>query len=118
MNNETEQLSEFDQIIQPLDIMINLIYHQSITPQISKLIKLYGLDTLKNQNSLNNINEIVKSNIETILMNLSKTYLKKLRCVYSNDGVVYYIFSTLYSLFTQNIELTLSNSHTKKRSSN
>lgn len=98
-----DQLSHFDQLIQPLNIMIEIVFTKYCAAAVAKLKENYK-DSVKNNNtSIDQIKEILTNGNKIVLQSISPTYLTKLKNVYSEDGIIFYIESGLKQLIDRQI---------------
>lgn len=106
--NILKETTEFETLIQPLSIMINLIYDREIKYLIPAHFSKYGDISLINSGALDEINTIIKTNVKHCLTMVSKTYMKKLNHIFNNDGIIYYIYTSMYNSITTDIEKLIS----------
>jgi len=89
---ETETLSEFDIVLQPLDIIMNLVYDNVIKQNLITLYDKYKKDIVKNKSATEEIKEIINDNSKFMLSLLSKRYRRRLLQFYNYDGLAYYMY--------------------------
>lgn len=98
------QLTEFNQLINPVDTMIALIYKRELKFIILEFFHKYGDTSLSNKGALEEMDSIIKKFVFRTISNISKKYRKKLRLVLTDDGIIYYIYSNFYNLVIIELE--------------
>jgi len=106
---ETQNVNEFDIILQPLDIIMNLVYDNVIKVNISTLYNKYKNDVITNKSATDEIKEIINDNSKYMLSLLSKRYRKRLLQFYNFDGLAYYIYVHTNRLTMAYLEELMSN---------
>jgi len=94
----TETVSDFDNKIIPLENIIKLIYNRESSTYINELYRKYSHECLINESSIKELDEIIKKFTKKTLSMFSSQYLDSLN-FFSNDGLIYYIYSIYYELF-------------------
>ncbi len=89
---ETEAEIGFDIILQPLDIIMNLVYDNVIKSNLSTLYDTYKKDVIINKSATETIKEIINDNSKYVLSLLSRRYRKRLLQFYNYDGLSYYVY--------------------------
>lgn len=89
---QTENASEFEAVLQPLDIIINLVFDNQVTAEIGELYSKYKDDLGKTKSSRTDIKTIINNCSKHSLILLSKRYRKRLLQFYSTDGLAYYTY--------------------------
>ena len=97
------QSTPFDQLIQPLDIMIEIVYNKYCLSSLMKLVSDYKETVRSNKNATDLLQKIIADGVKSVLSSLSRTYLKKINNIYSNDGVIYYIDYKLKEIINQQL---------------
>ena len=98
------QLTEFDQLINPVDTLISLIYKRELKFAILEFFQKYGEASLSNKGALEEMDITIKTFVSRTLASISKKYRKKLRLVLTDDGIIYYIYSNFYVLMITELE--------------
>ena len=88
----TETSNEFEMILQPLDIMINLVFDNHIQPSMDELYLKYKEDLIKTKSANEDIKTVINNSSKQSLSLLSKRYRRRLLQFYSQDGLAYYIY--------------------------
>jgi len=101
---QTETTSEFETVLQPLDIMINLVFDNQIKAEMDVLYEKYKDDLGKTKSSRTDIKIIINKGAKQSLMLLSKQYRKRLLQFYSTDGLAYYTFVRINRLTVNLLE--------------
>lgn len=107
MENVNE--SGFDLVLQPLDIIINLIYDNSMKGSISELYSKYQDDVLKTTSANDEIKDIINNASKQALSLLSKRYRDRLLQFYNTDGLSYYVYVHINRLAMAHLEELISN---------
>ena len=97
------QSTPFDQLIQPLDIMIEIVYNKYCSAPLMKLVADYKETVRSNKHAAELLQKIIADGIKSVLSSLSRTYLKKINNIYSNDGLIYYIDYKLKEIINQHL---------------
>lgn len=97
------QTTPFEQLIQPLDIMIDIVYNKYCALSLSKLVSDYKETVRTNKNAADILQKIIADGVKSVLSSLSRTYLKKISNIYSNDGLIYYIDFKLKEIINQQL---------------
>lgn len=110
-------ISEFEELLIPLEVMISTVFTEHVKYQLIKLYQDHRHDVLISNAAMSTQEELISSNVKVILLQLSKTYTKKLLSFYSNDGLLLYIISSLKKLIYSELSSRLENDTTNKTSS-
>lgn len=105
---DTEKVTEFEEYMIPLDIAITMVFKRELEKDIPEHFSKYGRDCLSNPNSLIELNDMLKAHVAKVLSLIAKDYRKRLRKVYTDDGIIYYIYSNLHNMLSTDIEDRIS----------
>ena len=111
------ELSEFEELLIPLDIMTSTVFNEHVKYELVKLYHSHREDILISNVSLAAQETIISTNVKLILMQLSRGYVKKLLTYYSNDGLVLYVMSCLKKLIYSDLSSRLENGNSNKQTS-
>lgn len=98
------EYTEFEQLINPTDTIITLIYRRELKYRLLEFFTKYESTSLTNPNALKELEALIKEFVSRTLQLLSGEYLKKLHLVFNDDGIIYYIYSHFYSLTIAELE--------------
>jgi len=105
--------TEFDTMIQPLDVIISIVYRRELSFEIPEFFNKYKEISLQHQPALEELEVLIKKSISRILTLFSKPYMNKLHQILNDDGIIYYIYTNLFSLIVNDIESLLSSMQAK-----
>ena len=108
-----EYKSEFEELLVPLETMILVVYNEHIRYSIFKLYKDHGTDISISTTAISAQQELINNGTKTILLQLSKIYIKSLLRFFSHDGLTLYIISNLKTYINNDLNSKLENSQNK-----
>lgn len=97
-------LSQFEELMNPLDIMIALIFKREVVFQLDEFHVKYGNTCLTGTGALTDFEAIIKHFVARTIQLLSTIYLNKIKVVLNDDGLIYYIYTHFYTLATGELE--------------
>jgi len=100
----TSQLNQFENDIFGLDAIIDIIFNRELKSFVNIVFEKYRDASLKVESSHKEIDGHIKISVKKCLLLISKSYMKKLYNTFSQDGLIYYIYSCFYNLFVSELE--------------
>lgn len=85
-------MTNFEDDIFTLNVIIDLIYEQRIIPDLDKLSNKYD-NVLSNKGSIEELTNIFKPNISIVLTMVSPKYKNQLLQYFSDDGLIFYVYA-------------------------
>jgi len=110
---ENEQIqpavdSGFDLVLQPLDMMMTIVYENVITTELGELHSKYKEDIIKSESANEEIKNIINTSSKQVLSLLSKRYRSRLLQFYNVDGLSYYVYVHINRLAVTHLEELMS----------
>jgi len=95
----------FKELLAPIFFLLDIEAKQYIVPKISELIDKYKSDIFKNQNSLDDIRTFIKQTISECLIKIDKSYLKRLKKIYTETGIITILYDYLNEKLSEHVSL-------------
>ncbi len=106
----TYQKSQFELDMTALETVIANIFVYNIKPKIIKHFNKYKENSIKNENAILEINDLISSSSKECLKYMAPKYLKFINENYlSNDGLVTYICTQFNTLIQEDISNHIQN---------
>jgi len=91
MENESAT-KEFDVVLQPLDMVLELVLDNRTKPAMADLYEKYKEDLVKTKSGNEELKDLIHENSKHALSLLSKRYRTRLLQFYNYDGLAYYTY--------------------------
>ncbi len=98
------EYTEFEQLISPIDTMIALVYRRELKYRLLEFFTKYESSCLMHPNALEELEILIKEFVSRTIKLLAKEYIDKLKVVFNDDGIIYYIYSHFYNLTITELE--------------
>jgi len=104
-----DKLTEFEELMQPIDTVVSMVFKRELQNAINIIFNNYKESSIYNNSSQEDIDKCVKVGIERCLNLISKNYRKKvIKKVFTDDGIIYYLYMSLYTLTLSSLEDKIS----------
>jgi len=102
--NMNSRLTKFEDEIFALESIIELVYNRELKESANVIFEKYRNEGLTSLSSQKDIDEYIKDAVKKCLKLTSNKYRKQLYNTFSEDGLIYYIYSFFYNLFITELE--------------
>ena len=104
-----EKTTEFEEMMIPIDAVVTMVFKRELQNNVNGIFENYKENATSNNSSQSDIDKCVKEGIERCLSLISKNYRKKiLNKVFTDDGIIYYLYMSLYTLILSDLENKIS----------